>query len=143
MRKTANHKGSCLSLPHHLFVPLNYTHDLQEVHLRAWERYSQSDIIPLQGLHDFIFVFITMDTWQQHSSYPADPKNCRLQCALRASWYLQYHYSPSFASLDVHVTCPSAGSQPRGWSISSSPLIPAHRCWVGSPGVLSLPGRKH
>lgn len=60
MRKTTSHKGSSLCLPHHLFIPLNCTLGLQEACLSAWERYLQSDIIPLQVLQDFIFVFLSL-----------------------------------------------------------------------------------
>lgn len=66
--KRASHKGCSISLPHHLFIPLRYTPDLQGAHLKPWERETQHNIFPLQVLHDFIFRYARLPLWLRGSS---------------------------------------------------------------------------
>ena len=68
VEKRASCKGCSISLPHHLFIPLRYTPDLQAAHLRAWERDMQHDIRPLQVVHDFSFRYARLPPCLRGSS---------------------------------------------------------------------------
>lgn len=144
MEKRESHKGCSVFLPCHLFIPLCCTPDLQEAHPRAWDETHSVTCFPSKCcMISFLDVFIDHHGYKAAAQFPLCGSEEFRAATHPEGFSVLTIPSPFFASLVVHTTRFSVGSQPRGWSTSSAPVMPAHCGWIGTSGLLSVPSRQH